>query len=448
MLNNRRYVQYKPANLNWLDVIPYNWVIHRAKYVFKEIDCRSDTGEEELLTVSSNFGVVKRKNINVTMFKAASYIGYKLCWKDDLVINSLWAWMNGLGFSKQHGIVSTAYGVYRLYDSKGNVPKYLNYLLRSRAYDWEFMVRSKGIWKSRLQLTDDSFLNIPIIIPMYFEQIQIARYLDYKNSQINKYIHIKKRQIGLLKELLDTKIEQLVDILNSDTSHQFRLKSILRSKIKDGPHETPEFMSTGIPFLSVDGIQNDELKFEGCRFISEIAHNRFKQKVVVERDDILLGKAASTGKVARVKVDFEFSVWSPLAVIKVKKSIALPEFVEFMLQSCYCQNQIYTLCTSNTQRNISMDDIPKVKLPIPNMETQFSIIEEISKLKKDVNAQVNILENQINLMHEFKTRLISDVVTGKLDVRHLEVYNLLETDTQDGFEDMTGGELEETDANN
>src|SRR5262249_15283173 len=145
--------------------IPKHWEVKRAKYLFRNIDVRSETGNEELLTVSSTDGIVPRSTKTVMMFKAASYIGHKLCWPEDLVINSLWAWARGLGFSKPHGIVSTAYGVYRLRSEYRSHWEYFNELLRSSAYDWDFHVRSKGIWKSRLQLTNDSFFDIRLIVP-------------------------------------------------------------------------------------------------------------------------------------------------------------------------------------------------------------------------------------------------------------------------------------------
>ncbi len=97
-----------------------------------------------------------------------------------------------------------------------------------------------------------------------------------------------------------------------------RLKNVIRANITDGPHETPVFIDKGIPFLSVDGIQEGELTFENCRYISIDAHHNYSKKAKIEIDDILLGKAASIGKVARVKVEFEFSIWSPLALIKPK----------------------------------------------------------------------------------------------------------------------------------
>ena len=108
------YDEYKDSGLPWLGQVPSHWETKRAKSVLFAIDKRSETGQEELLTVSSAHGVIPRRGATVTMFKAKTYKGYKLCWPDDLVINSLWAWGGGLGVARHHGIISTAYGVYRI----------------------------------------------------------------------------------------------------------------------------------------------------------------------------------------------------------------------------------------------------------------------------------------------------------------------------------------------
>ena len=91
------------------------------------------------------------------MFQAESYAGYKLCWPGDLVINSLWAWGRGLGVSRYHGIVSSAYGVYRLRPPYRKYSHYIHRLVRSEPFNLELRLRSKGIWISRLQLTDESY---------------------------------------------------------------------------------------------------------------------------------------------------------------------------------------------------------------------------------------------------------------------------------------------------
>ncbi|HHF3126168.1 TPA: restriction endonuclease subunit S [Vibrio alginolyticus] len=194
-----------------------------------------------------------------------------------------------------------------------------------------------------------------------------------------------------------------------------RLKVCLKRKITDGPHETPLFLEDGVPFLSVDGIQDGNLLFEGCRFVSKEAHEQYSKKCLVEKNDILMGKAASTGKIARVKVDFPFSIWSPLALIKINPKIASPKFVEYALKSESSQIQIDHLCTSNTQKNISMDDIPKIRLCLPPIIEQMAIAEFLDKRTTQIDEAIKIKEQQIGLLKERKQIVIQRAVTQGLD---------------------------------
>ena len=174
----------KATDLPWLATIPEHWQLCRAKQIFFPVDIRSVDGLEEILTVSSTLGIVPRKFANVTMFEAISYEGYKLCWPGDLVINSLWAWAFALGVSQYHGVVSTAYGVYRLLPRVQVDLRFIHFLLRSVPFQWELQTRSKGIWISRLQLTDESFLDAPLPLPTLEEQMCIAKYLDYADQML------------------------------------------------------------------------------------------------------------------------------------------------------------------------------------------------------------------------------------------------------------------------
>ena len=83
------YPGYKSSALSWVSAIPSHWDEKRAKYLFREVDERSKTGKEELLSVSHITGVTPRSQKNATMFMAESTVGHKICRPGDLVINTL-----------------------------------------------------------------------------------------------------------------------------------------------------------------------------------------------------------------------------------------------------------------------------------------------------------------------------------------------------------------------
>ena len=194
-----------------------------------------------------------------------------------------------------------------------------------------------------------------------------------------------------------------------------RLKNVLECRITDGPHTTPEFINEGVPFLSVDGIQGGELVFEGCRYISEENYEEYRKKAQPTKNDLLMGKAASTGKIARVKTDTLFSIWSPLALIRVDSSQWSPAFYEQALKSAASQAQIEVLCTSNTQKNISMDDIPRLTLTRPPHDEQITIANFLDHETAKIDALIAEQEQLIGLLKEKRQAVISYAVTKGLN---------------------------------
>jgi len=190
------------------------------------------------------------------------------------------------------------------------------------------------------------------------------------------------------------------------------MRFLLRERITDGPHETPKFLSDGVPFLSVDGIQDGELVFEGCRKISQEDHEKYKQKCVVEKHDILMGKAASVGKVAQVKVNFEFSIWSPLALLKPDLNKITSSYFEYFLKSNYAKYNANILSTFNTQQNISMTDIPRINYIIPNsLKEQTAITEYLDRKTAEIDELIADKKRLLELYEEEKTAIINQAVT-------------------------------------
>ncbi|EPH6762502.1 restriction endonuclease subunit S [Cronobacter dublinensis] len=192
------------------------------------------------------------------------------------------------------------------------------------------------------------------------------------------------------------------------------LKYICTSFVKDGPHETPVFLEEGIPFLSVDGIQDNKLFFEGCRYISPSDHFRFSQKCKPVKGDVLLGKSASIGKVALVDTSREFNVWSPLAVITPIRS-CLSKFIYYSLQTTMLQAQCEVYSNSNTQKNLGMSTIDNLEFAMPSDKEASTISNFLDHETAKIDSLIEKQKQLIELLKEKRQAVISHAVTKGLN---------------------------------
>lgn len=200
----------RDSGVEWIGEIPMHWVVKRAKYLFKEIDERSVSGEEELLSVSHITGVTSRSEKSVTMFMAEDYTGSKTCQKGDLVFNIMWAWMGALGVSDKPGIVSSSYGIFRQLKEHIFNPEYLELLLKTTGYIEHYNKVSTGLHSSRLRFYSHMFFNMELGYPLKEEQDEIVSYIEIQSAKIDQAISLQQRQIDKLKEYKATLINSAV----------------------------------------------------------------------------------------------------------------------------------------------------------------------------------------------------------------------------------------------
>lgn len=193
-----RSAPFRPSGIDWLGEIPAHWEIERSRWLFNERDQRSETGEEEMLTVSHITGVTPRSQKEVNMFEAETTAGYKLCFTGDLVINTLWAWMGAMGTAPVDGIVSPAYNVYT--PGPRLLSAYVDALVRIPVFAQEVTRYSKGVWSSRLRLYPEGFFETFWPVPPLDEQKQIVAYIAEERVKIDKLATATERSITLLKE--------------------------------------------------------------------------------------------------------------------------------------------------------------------------------------------------------------------------------------------------------
>jgi type I restriction enzyme, S subunit len=202
------------SGVAWLGEIPAHWDTERARWLFQERDQRSASGEEELLTVSHLTGVTPRSEKDVNMFEAETTEGYKICLTNDLVINTLWAWMGAMGVASVNGLVSPAYHVYRL--GARLEPRYVDLLVRLPAFAKEVTRYSKGVWSSRLRLYPEGFFEVVFPVPPLGEQREIVSFVAREIRKLDGLAVGAECSVSLLNErraaLIDAAVTGQIDV--------------------------------------------------------------------------------------------------------------------------------------------------------------------------------------------------------------------------------------------
>ena len=191
-------INMKDSKIEWLGEVPEHWIVERTRWLFRERNERSETGDEEMLSVSHLTGVTPRSEKNVNMFEAESTEGYKKCFKGDLVINTLWAWMGAMGIAPVEGIVSPAYHVYT--PTSAILPEFIDAIVRLPIFATEVTRYSKGVWSSRLRLYPEGFYEVYLPVPPLEEQEQIIKFIKEETGKIDSLKNVTEKSIDLLKE--------------------------------------------------------------------------------------------------------------------------------------------------------------------------------------------------------------------------------------------------------
>ena len=458
------YPTMKVSSVPCLGEVPEHWTERRAKYFYREADDRSETGNEELLSVSHKTGVTPRKQ-NVTMFLSESTIGYKICRPGDIAINTMWAFMGALGIARQVGLVSPAYGIYRPQRSDELNPEYLDRLLRIDVYKSEYMCRSTGINSSRLRLYPDEFLRIPIICPPLPEQAAIVRFLDHADRKIRRYIRAKQKLIKLLEEqkqaiihravtrglnpnvpLKDSGISWLGEIPGHWEVVPVGAISIL---LQTGPfgsqlHQS-DYISGGIPVINPSHMVDGRIAHDPEIGISaEMA--AVLSRHAIKPDDILIARRGDLGRCALVSSREDGWVCGTGSMLlRCRKNMILPKFFRIIFSSSGIAEELQLSSIGATMANLNEGVVARQRIPLPTLEDQAMIIDWIASKARTIEVSMSSIANEIILLREYRTSLIADVVTGKLDVRQVAA-GLPEEAMDDeliedeGLEDLEAGE--------
>ena len=413
------YPSYKPSGVPWLGDVPHHWEVRRIKALYREVDERSTTGSEELMSVSHKTGVTPRKQ-NVTMFLAESNVGYKVCRPGDIVVNTMWAYMAALGVARQEGLVSPSYGVYRPIHHDALNDDYVDSLLRTEAYRSAYLSRSTGITASRLRLYPESFLGIPLLYPPFPEQQSIVRYLDYMDRRIRRYVNAKRKLIALLEE--ERKIAT-IEAMRSPNAISRRLEvvaDLVQRSIKRASDET--YTPIGL-YNRGRGMFRKE-----PRWGNDLGDSNFFW--IEEGDLVISGQFAWEGAIAMASdVEHGCVASHRYPILRGKPGILDSGFLLGFFQTDWGQLVLDHNSRGAAGRNrpLNVKALMKEEISLPPIKSQLRI-SGMLQIESHVRQQVRLSEL---LLNEYRTRLISDVVTGKLDVREAASQLPEEADEED-----------------
>lgn len=395
------------------------WPAIRLASLFDE-NTKKNVDFSESNAFQFNYGsIVAKKQYELTEDLVSTYKKYTVVRQNDIMINGL---NLNYDFVSQRvamvpsaGIITSAY--ISLRPHSGVFAKFYNYYLKSLDSIKFLNGMGTGI---RLTLSFDLLKNLPLPVPPRDEQDQIVRFLDWKVSSINRLINIKHKEIAELNDSLQSKVRDV--LLSVPNVKEVPLKRICSVPMTDGPHETPTFVDFGIPFVSAEASHDGRIHLDECRgYITREQHEVYCQKVRPQKNDIFIVKSGSTtGKTVMVDFDEEFSIWSPLALVRCN-NLAMPRYVFFYCTSVMFQKQVRDNWSFGTQPNIGMGVLGNLRLPLPKIEEQQAIVNTLDSYWNKTLQFKCKLKKQIEELQLLKERIITDAVTGKMDVRNVEI---------------------------
>lgn len=430
------YPEYRESELPWLGRVPDGWRVVRNGSLFGQ---RNETGYEQLpiLEVSLRTGVRVRDFENSTRKQIMADLGkYKRAARGDVSYNMMRMWQGAVGIAPVDGLVSPAYVVARPFP--GVEPRYFVTLFCTDDYKAEVDNCSRGIVKDRNRLYWDQFKQILSPCPSPSEQAAIVRFLEWANGRLERAIRAKRKVIALLNEQKQAIIHRAV---TRGLSPSVPLKHSGIPWLDDIPQhwEVRRLgrtirIQTGYPFASTGFVQGGSatrllrglnVTPSGLRWDSVVRWQRKLGDGLDEFElhvgDIVLGMDRPIiGSGVRAAAVQQLDTPSLLLqrVARLRPTHRLDaEFLLLLLRGRLFANYIAPIFTGISVPHLSPEQINGFRVPLPPLEEQRKIVSYVEGETNELRTVASRLEREIELLREYRTRLVADVVTGKLDVR-------------------------------
>lgn len=433
----KQYEAYKDSSIQWLGEIPSHWKVGKLKHV---ATCNDEVLSEntdpelhidyvEISDVDSIDGIKCKTNY---AFKEAPSRARRITRPGDVIISTVRTYLKAITSIKESDlIVSTGFAVIR---PKKIDSTFLKYSLLYEGFIDQVIARSVGV--SYPAITSTELMGIEIIVPPLAEQEVIAAYLDQKVGQIDAILSEKEAMVEQLQQYRKSLISETVtrglnpNVPMKDSGidwigqipahwHLVKLKSIAKVNGRIGyrGYTTEDLVHDGNGAYAIGGkhISKCVLDLSQPDFISWEKYYE-SPEIMVKKGDLLMAQRGSLGKVALVRDNIEEATINPSLVLINNLKIG-DVFLYYYLVSNSCLTYIQLLNTATAVPMISQNQIENLFVLVPPVVEQHAISEFLDKKTKELDTTISELQSQIEDLKVYKSSVITEAVTGKVDLR-------------------------------
>lgn len=405
-----RYKNYKKVDIPWLNEVPSHWEIARNKNLFKhKKNIVGDEGESVQLLSLTTRGI-KKINIEDSKGKTPmSYNTYQMISKNDLVLCLFDLDVSAVfsDVSKYCGMISPAYQVF---ESDIVYMNYYKYIFDKIFQDRSYKLHSKSL---RYTITPDNFLMLDMIVPPKEEQEQIARFLDWKINEIDRLIldSISKQNylLNIWEKILNSYLEE---------GEEIALKYLVYSNSRSLSDK--DVIDT-IKYIEISDVGYGFLKSSPKTIELKDAPSRARR--LVNTDNIIISTVRTYLKsIYKIKESEKDCVVSTGFSVLEAKNDANTDYLYLKLSTQKFLDEVQRNSIGISYPAISDSKLLSLKISFEkDLNKQNIIADKLINIKKKVRDLLDLENKKINNLKQLKQSIISDVVTGKIDVRNIEI---------------------------
>ena len=434
------YQSYTAYASLWNESLPSHWSVLPMYALAKE---KSICGcvDLPLLSVYLDVGVIPfsakaEKRTNVTSKDLSKYQRVDC---GDFVLNNQQAWRGSVGISFDTGIVSPAYIVLSMNDMLNS--RYANYLLRSRIMVDQYLINSKSVGSIQRNIYWPALKRASVPVPPRDEQDQIVRFLDWKVSGINKLIAVKQKQIATLKEFMQAEIKEQL--------YAYPVVSVVRLKqlgtfFKGGGFSRDNLVEDEDYPAILYGDIYTQYEYKTSIITHHIDGNAYSTSRKISKGDIVMAGTGETkdeiGKSILYMGEQIVAVGGDVIVFHPNEGTN----VEYLLYQLYSQAALkhrYINGKGDIIVHIYPTALGNTIITLPGEADQNKAVARINEIIDQVNKAITVLTDEISVLREYRVRLVADTVTGKIDVRGIEIpeYEFVDEDIDNADENLEQG---------